>query len=107
MKLLAAGSAAALASPAVAAGGSGKPAPDDVKPGPSPPVRVRTGPPAPPPARPAAPAARPALPEEVEKQKKSMAESLQRLREFPLPPGSAPAFVFRPLRSKRGRGSAR
>lgn len=38
---------------------------------------------------------------EVEKQKKSVADALKVIRAYPLPPGSDMAFAFRPLRPKR------
>lgn len=40
----------------------------------------------------------PAMAAEIEKQKKSVAEALKAIRDYPLPPGSDMAFVFRPLR---------
>ena len=43
------------------------------------------------------PGARPALPEEIEKQKKYLADALKVIRDFPLPPGSPMAFAFRAL----------
>ena len=57
-------------------------------------------------AKPAAPAHATAAPPaalraEIERQKKDLDKILQTLREFPLPPGSSPAFVFRPLRATR------
>jgi len=45
----------------------------------------------------------PMLPAELEKQKKSTADSLKTLRNYALPPGSAPAYVFRPLAQKSRR----
>ena len=62
----------------------------------------------------AAPAAKPAtLPTpappsakmraEIEKQKKSTADTLKVIRDFALPPGSVMAFEFRPLGRKRGK----
>jgi len=51
--------------------------------------------------------ARSAVPEEIEKQKKSTAESLGRIRGYALPPGSPPSFTFRPLtpiKPRRSRG---
>ena len=56
------------------------------------------------PAKPAAaPAPPPKLRAEIEKQKKSTAETLKVIRDFQLPPGSVMAFEFRPLARKRGR----
>jgi hypothetical protein len=42
-----------------------------------------------------------ALRAEIERQRKDLDKILKTLREFPLPPGSSPAFVFRPLRATR------
>jgi hypothetical protein len=52
-----------------------------------------------------APARRPPTPairREIVNQEKSLGEQLQTIRKFELPPGSPMAFVFRPLRSRRG-----
>lgn len=46
----------------------------------------------------------PMLPAELEKQKKSTADSLKTLRNYSLPPGAMPAYVFRPLAQKSRRG---
>ena len=46
----------------------------------------------------------PMLPAELEKQKKSTADSLKTLRNHSLPPGAMPAYVFRPLAQKSRRG---
>jgi hypothetical protein len=104
MRLLAAGSAAALAAPvAVLAAETAKKAQgsESAAAKASAPVarqrRARTG----------EAAARPALPEEIEKQKKYLADSLKRIRDYSLPPGSAPSFAFRPLAVKRGKRVAR
>ena len=96
MRLLAAGSAVAMAAPvaAVAAesakaatakrGAAEKPAVDRMR-------RARSG----------EPVTHAALPEKIEEQKKSTADSLARIRAYDLPPGSPPSFVFRPLAAKR------
>jgi hypothetical protein len=42
-----------------------------------------------------------ALADEIEKQKKSTADSLKKLRAYSLPPGSPQGFAFRPLPAKR------
>jgi hypothetical protein len=86
MALLASASAATLAAPArplVAAAAAATAA------------KKRAPAPAP------APTARVAA--EIEKQKKSVADALKVIRDFPLPAGSPMAFEFRPLRAKRGR----
>lgn len=46
----------------------------------------------------------PMLPAELEKQKKSTADSLKTLRNYSLPPGAMPASIFRPLAQKSRRG---
>jgi hypothetical protein len=80
--LLAAGSAAAAAATPAAAL-----------------VRVaaprRTG--APPAGQPGGPGVSPALAEEIRKQKAMVEQALKAVRDYPLPPGSEPAFGFRPL----------
>lgn len=43
----------------------------------------------------------PAVAEEIRKQKAALEQSLQAIRDYPLPPGSAPAFVFAPFRPRR------
>jgi hypothetical protein len=56
------------------------------------------------PAKPAAaPAPPPKLRAEIDKQKKSTADTLKVIRDFKLPPGSVMAFEFRPLGRKRGK----
>jgi hypothetical protein len=40
----------------------------------------------------------PKMAAEIEKQKKSTADTLKTIRAYPLPPGSDMAFAFRPLR---------
>jgi hypothetical protein len=89
LELLAAGSAAALARPVAALAEPAKP--------PAPPAAA---------AAPAAPAAKPASrdrasPAEIEKQKRDLAATLKAIRDFELPPGSDPSFVFVALRSRR------
>jgi hypothetical protein len=60
-------------------------------------------------AKPAGPrdgaGAPPAVAEEIRKQKAVVAQSLQALRDYPLPPGSEPAFLFAPLRPRRKAGA--
>ena len=105
MRLLAAGTAAAMAAPVVAmAAESAKkaaatPPARDARPAPAAPRQRR--------ARAGEPAIRPALPAEIEKQKQYLEGSLKRIRAYSLPPGSAPAFMFRPLASKRTKRAAR
>ena len=89
IKLLAAGASVALAAP-VATLAAEKSAP-----------RSRPAPAAKPAARAALPAGRAVSARELEKQKQYVEEALKAIRAFPLPPGSDPAFVFRPMR--RGR----
>jgi hypothetical protein len=43
----------------------------------------------------------PALAEEIEKQKKSTLDSLKKIRDYSLPPGSPQGFAFRPLPANR------
>lgn len=83
LKLLAAGSAAALVSPAAGLAAAVR-------------KRPRRAP------APAAHAAPPAVHAEIEKQKKDLAGALKTIREYSLPPGSPMAFVFKPLRPQRG-----
>ena len=88
LRLVAAGSAAALASPASAlaavAPRKGAPATKPVpKPAPAPP------------ALPAVVAA------EIEKQKGYVAAALKAVRGYALPPGSDMAFTFKPVRARR------
>jgi hypothetical protein len=78
MGLLAAGSAAALTAPARRLAAAAAPV-------------AKTSAPAPPPKMLA----------EIEKQKKSVADALKVIRDYPLPPGGDLAFVFQPLRAKR------
>ncbi len=93
LKLLAAGSAAALAAPAAVLAET---------------VHKRRAPrPAPAPATHAAtPPASPALRAEIAKQKRDLLTALKTLRDYKLPAGSPLAFTFRPLRgARRGGGS--
>lgn len=84
LRLLATGSAATLATPVAALAAEVRKSAPAVAPRQR---RARTG----------EPVARTAAPEEIEKQKKSTAESLGRIRAYALPPGSPPSFTFRPL----------
>lgn len=81
MTLLAAGSATALVAPARV-------------------IEAAVAPPAKPAAAPAPPAK---LRAEIERQKKSTAETLKVIRDHKLAPGSVMAFEFRPLGRKRGK----
>jgi hypothetical protein len=47
----------------------------------------------------------PAVAAEIRKQKAAVGQSLQALRDCPLPPGSEPAFVFAPLRPRKPAGA--
>ena len=98
LRLITAGSAAAAAAPAAALARAvtaekkpAKPAPDT------------------PGAKPAGPrdgaGVPPALAEEIRKQKAVVEQSLQAVRDYPLPPGSEPAFVFAPLRPRKNAGA--
>ncbi|HEX7078940.1 MAG TPA: hypothetical protein VF363_11000 [Candidatus Eisenbacteria bacterium] len=56
---------------------------------------------APPRRRPGAPPETPpAIAREVAKQKKSLADTMKVIRDYVLPPGSAPASVFRAMKRK-------
>jgi len=44
-----------------------------------------------------------ALPSEIAKQKKSTADALKVIRDYPLPAGSTMAFAFKPMTANRGR----
>jgi hypothetical protein len=91
LKLLAAGTAAALASPASSLAATRR-------------RSTRAGAPTPAPAR--AAGGHVALPAEIEKQRKTTAASLKVLRDYALPAGSPQAFSFRPLKARRGRRSS-
>jgi hypothetical protein len=83
--LLAAGSAAVAARPALAAAAASP---------------KRTKPAAPPAAKPA-PATAAALQKEFDRQRAGTLDTLKTLRKFPLPPGGDLPVVFRPLRAAR------
>ena len=88
--LIAAGSAAATATPVAALARAVTP-----KKQPARPAQAAPG------AKPAGPhadaAVPPALAGEIRKQKAAVEQSLKALRDCPLPPGSEPAFVFTPF----------
>ncbi len=88
LRLLAVGSAAAIASPAAALAAVAKKKP------------VRAAKPAPRAAA-AAPALPAAVAAEIAKQKGTVAGALKAVRGYALPPGSDMAFTFRPVRSRR------
>ena len=94
MRLMAAGAGAMLAAGAPAAGAAVKPV---KKPAADTTARMRR-------ARTETAGGHPMLPAELEKQKKFTADSLKTLRNYSLPPGASPAYVFRPLASKSRRG---
>jgi len=92
LKLLAAGSAAALAAPAAVLAET---APK--RRGPRPPATATHA---------LTPPASPALRAEIAKQKRDLLAVLKNLRDYKLPAGSPLAFTFRPLRAaRRGGGS--
>ena len=92
MRLMAAGAGAMIAAPAAAAVKTAvKKAPPDTT------GRMRR-------ARTETAGTHPMLPAELEKQKKFTADSLKTLRNYSLPPGAAPAYLFRPLAQKSRRG---
>jgi flagellar motility protein MotE (MotC chaperone) len=92
VKLLAAGSAAALAAPAIAFGADATTAkPPATKPAAASAAPSTTAPSSNAPA---------SLRAEVEKQKKALADQLKVIRDYHLPPGSNMAFVFQPMRRK-------
>ncbi len=93
MRLMAAGASAMLAAPAAAAVKTAvKKAPADTT---ARVRRTRTGE--------GGSGNHPMLPAELEKQKKFTADSLKTLRNYSLPPGAAPAYLFRPLAQKSRR----
>jgi hypothetical protein len=93
LRLLAAGSAAALATPVARVGAGAAPA---RKPGRRPVAKPA------PAARPAHAATPPApLAEEIRKQKVSVEQALKAVRDYPLPPGSDLALTFRPRQARR------
>ncbi len=86
--LIAAGSAAAAAAPASALARVVTPKKKPARPGPGP--RGGAG-------------VTPAVAEEIRRQKAMVEQALRVVRDYPLPPGSEPAFVFAPLRAwKKG-----
>ena len=87
LKLLAAGSAGLATRPAVVLA-----------------ARSRAGRPARPPAGKAPPPAAtppPALRAEIERQQRELDKTLKTLRDYPLEPGSDPAFVLTPMRAEK------
>ena len=46
----------------------------------------------------------PAVAGEIRKQKAALEQSLKVIRDYPLPPGSEPAFLFAPLRPRKNAG---
>jgi hypothetical protein len=98
LRLIAAGSAAAAATPAATLARAVTPKKRPAKPAPGAPGAEPPGP------RDAA-GVPPALAEEIRKQKAALEQSLQAVRDYPLPPGSEPAFVFAPLRSRKNAGT--
>jgi hypothetical protein len=91
LRLLAAGSAATAATPAAALARAATPKRKRAKPAAG--------------ARPAALAVPPELAEEIRKQKALVEQALKAVRDYPLPPGSEPAFVFAPLRPRKKAGT--
>lgn len=83
MKLLAAGGAAVLAGATPGAGADAAPPRK---------VAAKSRKPVP-----------PAVEKEIRSQKKSLDETLKVIREYELPPGSPPAFVFQAMRARKGR----
>ena len=57
------------------------------------------------PAGASASAPSPALATEIKRQKDQLAQTLKTLRDYPLPPGSNPAFVLKPMKPARSRKS--
>ncbi len=88
LRLMAAGSAAAVAGPVAAATRTKKPIRKTAAPAPT----TLAGKAAPPPAT---------VAEEIRRQKTSLDKSLKTLRDYPLPAGSEPAFTFVPLKARR------
>jgi hypothetical protein len=93
--LIATGSAAAAATPVAALARAVTPKGKPAKPAPD--------------ARPADPRdgadVPPAVADEIRKQKAAVEQSLQAVRDYPLPPGSEPAFVFAPLGPRKNAGT--
>ena len=91
LKLLATGSAAIATRPVAGlAATHGHPAQPPKRPA-AKPAAAGSGAPAPPPG----------LHAEIERQKRDLDKVLKTLRDYPLPPGSDPAFGFAPLRAER------
>lgn len=86
LRLLAAGSAAAAMAPAAALAGA---APRSRKPAPKPPAGAVAAP------------GRAVTAAEILRQKKLVEATLKTIRDYPLPPGSEPAFVFAPLKARK------
>ena len=91
--LVAAGSAAAAAAPAAALARAVTPK-KPAKPAPGTAGTKRAGAGVP-----------PAVAEEIRKQKIALEQSLHALRDYPLPPGSEPAFLFAPFRPRKDAGT--
>jgi len=89
LRLIAAGSAAAAATPASALARVVTPKKKPARPAPGP--RDGAGVP-------------PAVAEEIRRQKTVVEQALRVVRDCPLPPGSEPAFVFAPLRARKRTG---
>jgi hypothetical protein len=58
-------------------------------------------------ARPERPARSPLLEAEIQNQKQFTAKTLKTIRDYPLPPGSEMAFVFRPIKAPERRSGRR
>ena len=98
LRLIAAGSAAAAATPAAALARAVTPKQRPAKPAPGTPG-----------ARPAGPrdgaGVPPAVAGEIRTLKALVEQALQAVRDTPLPPGSEPAFAFAPLRARKQAGT--
>ena len=98
LRLIAAGSAAAAATPAAALARTVTPRKRPAKPAPGAPG-----------AKPAGPrddaGLPPAVAEEIRRQKAAVEQSLRAVRDVPLPPGNGPAFVFAPLGPRKNAGT--
>ncbi len=88
LRLMAAGSAAAVAGPVATAAGATRPVRKTATPAPA----TTTGKASPPPV---------AVADEIHRQKTALEKSLKTLRDYPLPAGSEPAFTFVPLKARR------
>ena len=91
--LLAAGSAAAAATPVASLARAAA-----TKPKPAKPVPGAPG------AKPASAGVPPAVAEEIRKQQAAVDQALRAVRDCPLPPGSEPGFVFAPLGPRKRDG---